>query len=185
MSQASCRDYDGADGPVEIRNGKKRRSYDDDDDLYEDDGGVCGKTPLDCLKKNILLLLLLVGVIAGVVAGVLIRKHHPDWSEKDLHGKRVRMYLQFLGELFLRMLKCMIIPLIVSSLISGMAGLPGKSRGKIGGFAVLYYMITTFIAVIIGVILVSTIKPGQYAQEKENPHNRVQEPADFILDLIR
>ena len=177
-----AKEIDEMDGPVEIRNGKDRRFS--DSSSFIGDEGMCDKGPLRCLLNNILLLFLLVGIIAGVLTGVLVRQYHPDWTDNDLEGKRKRMYLKFLGDLFIRMLKCMIIPLIVSSLISGMAGLPGKSRGKIGGFAVLYYMITTFIAVIIGIILVTSIKPGNYAR-KDKEEERIQEPADFILDLIR
>ena len=169
------------DGPVEIRRGRRPSTS---SSFAENSEGMCAKGPVPCLLNNLILIFLLVGIIAGVMAGLLIRKYHPEWSNKDMHGKRMRMYLVFPGELFIRMLKCMIIPLIVSSLISGMAGLPGKSRGKIGGFAVLYYMITTFIAVIIGIILVTSIKPGQWA-EKDKEEERVQVAEDFILDLIR
>ena len=110
------------------------------------------------LRQNLFLFLLVAGIILGVLMGVLIRKHHPEFAysmtvnettgediklEASYHQKKNVMYLGFPGDLFLRMLKLMIIPLITSSLISGMAAIPSKASGRMGGFAVLYYMITT------------------------------------------
>ena len=43
-----------------------------------------------------------------------------------------------------------ILPLVISSLIAGMAALPAKAAGKLGGLTVAYYMITTLLAVILG-----------------------------------
>ena len=60
------------------------------------------------------------------------------------------MYLDFPGDLLMRMLKMMILPLIVSSLIAGLANLDISSSGRMGGRAVLYYMSTTFFAVVLG-----------------------------------
>ena len=60
------------------------------------------------------------------------------------------MYLAFPGDLLMRMLKMMILPLIISSLIAGLANLDMGSSGRMGGRAVLYYMSTTLLAVILG-----------------------------------
>jgi len=60
------------------------------------------------------------------------------------------MYLGFPGQLLMRMLKMMILPLIISSLIAGLANLDVSSSGKMGGRAVLYYMTTTLLSVILG-----------------------------------
>lgn len=60
------------------------------------------------------------------------------------------MFLGFPGELLMRMLKMMILPLIISSLIAGLANLDIGSSGRMGGRAVLYYMATTFLAVVLG-----------------------------------
>ena len=49
---------------------------------------------------------------------------------------------------------------------------------------VLYYLLTTLIAVIIGIVLVVTIQPGGYAEPGE-PGERLADSNDFILDLVR
>ena len=78
-------------------------------------------------------------------------------------------------------------PLLFDSLISGMASIPSKAAGKLGGYAVLYYLITTFMAVLLGILLVSTIKPGNKGVDRaiKVNKNKLVEPVDAILDLIR
>ena len=65
------------------------------------------------------------------------------------------MYVKFIGNLFLQMLKGIIIPLVIPSLIVAVGNLDLSLSGKIGGRAVAYYMITTVMAVILGIILVT------------------------------
>ncbi len=67
------------------------------------------------------------------------------------------MYVQYVGKLFLRMLKCIIIPLIIPSLIASVGSLDLRLSGKVGGRAVAYYLVTTVLAVVLGIILVSAV----------------------------
>ena len=84
------------------------------------------------------------------------------------------------------MLKCCIIPMIVTSLIASMASMPGRAAGRMGTYAVLYYMITTVMAVLLGILLVTTIRPGEREErDVENKEERLLEPVDSLLDLIR
>ena len=72
---------------------------------------------------------------------------------------------EFVADVFLRLLKMLIIPLIVTSMIVGMANMKDVGRlGRIGGQTVGIYMVTTVVAVIIGLTLVNLIQPGQYAE---------------------
>ena len=64
------------------------------------------------------------------------------------------------GELFLRMLKMLILPLIMFSLMAGLGSLDTKVAGALGWRTVLYYMTTTLIAVVLGLTLVMVIQPG-------------------------
>jgi proton glutamate symport protein len=81
--------------------------------------------------------------------------------EAEVLGVSVVSILDFLGNLFLRALKMLIVPLIASSIIAGIA-----SVGATGGFGRLglktagYYLLTTAIAVTLGLLLVGLIAPG-------------------------
>jgi len=69
----------------------------------------------------------------------------------------------FLGDLFLRLLKMIIIPLIFTSLVSGIASL-GNARavGRVGIRTLVYYTITTTLAITVGLTLVNIIRPGAH-----------------------
>ncbi|PCJ59560.1 MAG: sodium:dicarboxylate symporter [Rhodospirillaceae bacterium] len=96
---------------------------------------------------TILLLLIVLGVLAGVVTGWF-------WGEDMLA-------VAWLGELFLNALKMLIIPLIVAAVISGVASLGDiRKLGRIGGITILYFVGTTAVAVVIGLVVVNLIQPG-------------------------
>ena len=66
------------------------------------------------------------------------------------------------GEIFLNLLMMMVVPLVIMSVMSGILGLGDvRKLGKPGGFAVGYYMCTTVLAVVTGLIMVNLIKPGE------------------------
>jgi Na+/H+-dicarboxylate symporter len=69
----------------------------------------------------------------------------------------------FLGDLFLRLLKMIIIPLIFTSLVSGIASLgTARAVGRIGVRTMVYYTITTTLAIAVGLSLVNIIRPGTH-----------------------
>jgi solute carrier family 1 (high affinity glutamate transporter) protein 2 len=104
-------------------------------------------------RENILLVATLIAVIIGISLGFILRQFF-EFNDNQI------AYFGFVGQLFLRMLKFLILPLIATSLISGIAGLGSNSAGKIAARALVYYFSTTITAVIIGIILVLIIKPG-------------------------
>ncbi|KAI5107931.1 neutral amino acid transporter A isoform X1 [Silurus meridionalis] len=135
------------------------------------------------LRRNLVVILTVSGVLVGVGLGVMVRK---------MNLTRAQMtYFAFPGEMLLRMLKMIILPLVVCSLISGSASLDTRSLGKLGGIAVSYFLITTLIASSIGVALAFLIKPGVGAGalntnslSLESVSNN-KETADSFLDLAR
>ncbi|MFO8055139.1 MAG: dicarboxylate/amino acid:cation symporter [Bacteroidales bacterium] len=69
--------------------------------------------------------------------------------------------ISWLGDLFLRALKMLIIPLILSSIISGVANIgSGERLGRLGLKTILYYLISSTLAIITGLFMVNLIKPG-------------------------
>jgi Na+/H+-dicarboxylate symporter len=99
------------------------------------------------------------------------------------------MYVNFLGDLFLRILKSLILPLIISSLVAAVGSLDISLSKKIGVRAIAYYMLTTVMAVILGIILVCTIRPGGdgLVDDKRDtkPQTRAVTTPDTLLDLVR
>nr|AAB88290.1 glutamate transporter 5B [Ambystoma tigrinum] len=129
-------------------------------------------------KKNGLLTLSMLSVITGCLIGFLLRALELSDQEKQ--------YFSFPGELLMRMLKMLILPLITSSLMSGLATMDSKVCGKMGLITITYYLWTTFLAVAVGIILVICIHPGAAAQKEEHLGGKpILSSADALLDLIR
>ncbi|KAL7057605.1 hypothetical protein AAHC03_016826 [Spirometra sp. Aus1] len=134
--------------------------------------------------ENIQLVLTISSVVLGLALGFIIKAAHPDISPRTVN------LVSFPGELLMNMLKMLIIPLITSSLISGLANLDIRSCGKIGTYALIYYFTTTLLAVVIGIVLVVAIHPGSPAIKETRgagTHATGKGPntLDAIMDLFR
>uniref|UniRef100_H3B1Q2 Amino acid transporter n=1 Tax=Latimeria chalumnae TaxID=7897 RepID=H3B1Q2_LATCH len=136
------------------------------------------------LKQNLVVILTVSGVLVGVGIGMAMR--HMNLTKAQM------TYFAFPGEMLLRMLKMIILPLVVCSLISGAASLDTRSLGKLGGIAISYFLVTTLIACSLAVALAFIIKPGAGAGSLNSntlglantiPINK--EPVDSFLDLAR
>ncbi|KAM5193363.1 excitatory amino acid transporter 1 isoform 4-T4 [Mantella aurantiaca] len=131
------------------------------------------------LLRNGFVLFTVFAVVIGIILGFSVRSYHMTFREIK--------YFSFPGELLMRMLQMLVLPLIVSSLVTGMAALDSKASGKMGIRAVVYYMTTTVIAVFIGIIIVIIIHPGKGSKEKMHREGKIEQvtAADAFLDLIR
>ncbi|XP_008536503.1 excitatory amino acid transporter 3 isoform X2 [Equus asinus] len=138
----------------------------------------------DCkrlLKNNWLLLSTVAAVVLGIAMGVLIREYS-KFSNLE------KFYFAFPGEILMRMLKLIVLPLIISSMITGVAALDTNVSGKIGLRAIVYYFCTTVLAAILGIVLVVSIKPGvtQNMDEIDRTGSSSEvTTVDTMLDLIR
>ncbi|XP_036392245.1 neutral amino acid transporter B(0) [Megalops cyprinoides] len=132
---------------------------------------------------NLLVILTVAGVIIGVLIGLGVRN-------AELNKTQI-IYFGFPGELLIRLLKMIIIPLVVCSLVSGAASIDPKALGKLGGWAMLFFLVTTLIASAIGVILAFIIRPGTLTGSKpilsaaDGGVPEAKEVVDSFLDLIR
>ncbi|KAM6156726.1 excitatory amino acid transporter 1 isoform 4-T4 [Erethizon dorsatum] len=131
------------------------------------------------LFRNAFVLLTVTAVIVGTILGFALRPYRMSYREVK--------YFSFPGELLMRMLQMLVLPLIISSLVTGMAALDSKASGKMGMRAVVYYMTTTIIAVVIGIIIVIIIHPGKGTKENMYREGKIVQvtAADAFLDLIR
>ena len=124
---------------------------------------------------------MIAGVVIGIGMGVGMRKY--DFDNLDA------AYIAFPGTMLIQGLKMLVIPLVVFSIIAGVSRLERDVTGKIGGYACAYYAVTTFLAVILGIILCAGIKPGVDRDNRSevDPGARSNDssPVDTILDIIR
>lgn len=135
--------------------------------------------------QNLLLILIIISVIFGFIIGLSLNGHVQSGRYDEEETREIVMLISFLGDIFVRLLKLLIVPLIITSIVIAVASLDTKTTGKLGRRTVLYYLGTTFIAVIIGIILVVSIRPGDTAVQHEKKSAKHVNALDSILDLIR
>lgn len=139
---------------------------------------------MSCMRSNLLTILTLIGVVIGSVLGIVLRSSRDEaWTQREI------IYIQFVGDLFLRILKGLVLPLIVSTLIAAIGGLDLSVSGKMARVGGIYYVITTTIAIILGIVLAITIKPGanRTGDPGSGPEITVRNvtTVDTLLDLVR
>ena len=103
---------------------------------------------------------LAVGVIAGVTVNSIFGGDHPRliWIVDNI--------TQPIGQLFLRMLLMIVVPLVFSSLIVGVAGIGDiRKLGRVGLKSFGYCLVISAISVVIGITLANTLKPGKRIDE--------------------
>ncbi|MDO9596072.1 MAG: cation:dicarboxylase symporter family transporter, partial [Lutibacter sp.] len=106
------------------------------------------------MKKIALHWQILLGMFLGVLVGLIM-------TQFDGGSEIVRDWIKPLGTIFINSLKLIAVPLILGSLIKGVSDLKDISKlSKMGGRTIGLYLMTTVIAVTIGLFLVNIIKPG-------------------------
>lgn len=92
------------------------------------------------------------GIIAGILVGIFLYSHP---------NALVANILTFIGQIFIRLIQMVVIPLVVSAIIIGITSVgDNKQLGKFGSKMILYYGILTTVAVTIGSALALLVKPG-------------------------
>ena len=106
-----------------------------------------GTGPKPALYKS-----LYVQVIVAVIIGVLLGHFYPSVGES----------MKPLGDAFIKLIKMMIAPIIFCTVVVGIAGMEDmKKVGKTGGLALLYFEIVSTLALVVGLVLVNLLKPGE------------------------
>ncbi|WP_144513723.1 cation:dicarboxylate symporter family transporter [Bacillus sp. FJAT-22090] len=105
------------------------------------------------MKKKFKLTLgyqILIGLALGIIVGAVFYEN-----------PAVEKYLQPIGTIFLNMIKMIVVPIIVSTLILGVAGTGDiKQLGRLGGKTLIYFEIVTTIAIVVGLLAANIFKPG-------------------------
>lgn len=126
------------------------------------------------MKNNNLLFAILIGALGGIFCG---------W----FFGTAM-MSIAWVGTFFLNALEMLIVPLIIAAVITSITAIGDvRHLGKLGGLTVLYYLSTTAVAVLIGLIAVNIIKPGVGTQELSQtiPDAIVGKDATGIADIVQ
>lgn len=118
------------------------------------------------MKKLPLHFKILIGLVLGVLWAFL--SSALGWNEFTIN------WIDPFGTIFIRLLKFIAVPLVLFSIISGVAGLSDVSRlGRLGGKTLLAYIGTTVLAVTVGLTMVNVFKPGSYMEEEQRIKNRL------------
>ena len=126
------------------------------------------------MKHNGLLYLMITGIVLGIFSG---------W----MYGSKM-LAVEWIGEMFLDALKMLVVPLIISSMIVGIAGLGDiRKVGKTGLIALGYFMMTTCMAVAIGLVMVNIIEPGVAVEMtvEQVPEKVAGKEAVGITDILK
>ncbi len=100
-------------------------------------------------------------VVAGFVGYIVNAKGGNDPMSLGIGDVSFITMFKFIGTIFLNGLKMIIVPLITSSIIIGMAGIgSGGNLGKLGGRTLLFYGATTLAAILVGLVLINIVEPG-------------------------
>ncbi|MGN7471143.1 cation:dicarboxylate symporter family transporter [Brevibacillus sp. SAFN-007a] len=102
------------------------------------------------MKRFGLAIQIVIGLILGILVGAIF-----------YGNPAVATYLQPIGDVFLRLIKMIVVPIVIATLIVGVAGVGDmKKLGKIGGKTILYFEIVTTIAIVVGLLAANLFKPG-------------------------
>lgn len=114
------------------------------------------------MKKIELHWQILIAIGLAVIAGWLVRRAITQGIEDpSILGISFIGMFDYVGTIFLNALKMIIVPLIFSSIIMGVAGIgTGGNLGALGGKTLLFYVVTTFAAILVGLVLINLIAPG-------------------------
>lgn len=133
-----------------------------------------------------LLKSLYIQVLIAIVLGILLGHFYPA----------IGSAMQPLATAFIKLIKMIIAPIIFCTVVVGIAGMENmKKVGRTGGFALLYFEVVSTIALIIGLVVVNWIKPGegmhidvnsldQQGIEKYTAPGQMQSTVDFLLNII-
>ena len=128
--------------------------------------------------------ILIAIVLAGIV-GAIVKQFTTDTVTPSLMGVSYVSMFQYVGEIFLNALKMIIVPLITSSIIVGVAGIgSGGNLGALGGRTLLFYGGTTLAAILVGLFVINLIAPGYVDGEPAGDLLALDAPVEDISERI-
>lgn len=132
-------------------------------------------------KKNTSLTTkIFIGLLTGVVFGILANMYLPV----EVYQVLEKWILTPVGTIFIRAIRMLVVPLVLISLICGAAGIGDvKKLGRVGVKIIVFYLITTAIAISLGLGLAHIINPGVgFSLPSEASYQTSEAP--FIMNII-
>lgn len=111
------------------------------------------KGVLDWYFKTNLLARILIGLILGAIVGIILG-FFPSSVKPFVDNSK------FFGDLFIRLLKMIVVPVVLFSLVAGAASIAPSRLGRVGVKILVYYLLTSAFAVLIGLIFANIFQPG-------------------------
>lgn len=118
------------------------------------------------MKKLALHWKIIIGMVLGIIWALL--SSYMGWSAFTIN------WIDPFGIIFINLLKLIAVPLVLFSIISGVANIGDPSSlGRMGGKTLLLYITTTVLAISLGLLLVNVVKPGKLIDEQSRIDNRI------------
>ncbi|SDH39534.1 dicarboxylate/amino acid:cation symporter [Propionivibrio dicarboxylicus] len=109
------------------------------------------------MNANKLTLRIMIGMVLGILAGYAAH----EWANSPGHAKEIASYFSILSDIFLRMIKMIIAPLVFSTVVSGIANMgDSKSVGRVGAKALLWFISASIVSLLLGCLLANVLQPG-------------------------
>jgi Na+/H+-dicarboxylate symporter len=121
----------------------------------------------------------------AVIVGFAVNQASTPDAPATLFGVEFVAIFGYIGTLFLNALKMIIVPLITSSIIVGVAGIGGGGNlGRLGGKTLLFYATTTLAAILVGLVVINAISPGIVDGEPARELLALDQPVGDIADRV-
>jgi Na+/H+-dicarboxylate symporter len=137
------------------------------------------------MRKLALHWQILIAITLAIIVGYAINQATGEAGAPTLFGIAYVSIFNYIGTLFLNALKMIIVPLITSSIIIGVAGIgSGGNLGALGGKTLLFYASTTLAAIIVGLLVINAIGPGYVDGEPARDLLALDQPIDDIAARV-
>jgi Na+/H+-dicarboxylate symporter len=110
------------------------------------------------MRSQRLTLIIFIGMLLGIVVGYACNQVWPDPQT----AKSIAGYISLLTDIFLRLIKMIIAPLVFTTLVVGVAHMGDtKAVGRIGGKAMLWFVTASLVSLLLGLVMVNILRPGE------------------------
>lgn len=132
------------------------------------------------MRKLALHWQILIAIVAAGIAGWLVG------TDTNFAGVSVVGVFDFIGTMFLNALKMLIVPLITSSIIVGVAGIGSSGNlGRLGGKTLGFYALTTLLAILVGLLLINVVNPGVQNGQPIGDQLALTEDSDNVAERVK